>query len=118
MTVQTRRGCPLGCSYCSTPAIEGWGIRRRSPEAVAEDLRVQGDAGVAQFYFTDNTFNLPPDYARALCRSIKSLQRNFRWCCILYPGKLDAGWPGSWPKPDARKPASALKAVRKGCSVL
>jgi radical SAM superfamily enzyme YgiQ (UPF0313 family) len=90
MTVQTRRGCPLGCSYCSTPAIEGRRIRRRSPEAVAEDLRVQGDAGVEQFYFTDNTFNLPPDYARALCRSIKSLQRNFRWCCILYPGKLDS----------------------------
>ena len=89
MTVQTRRGCPLGCSYCSTPMIEGRRIRRRSPEAVAEDLRVQGDAGVEQFYFTDNTFNLPPDYARALCRSIKSLQRNFRLRCILYPGKLD-----------------------------
>lgn len=90
MTVQTRRGCPLGCSYCSTPAIEGRRVRRRSPEAVAEDLRLQGEAGVEQFYFTDNTFNLPPDYARALCRTIKSLQRNFRWRCILYPGKLDA----------------------------
>jgi hypothetical protein len=26
--VQTRRGCPLKCSYCSTPAIEGTIIRK------------------------------------------------------------------------------------------
>jgi radical SAM superfamily enzyme YgiQ (UPF0313 family) len=89
MTVQTRRGCPLGCSYCSTPTIEGRRIRKRSPEVVAEDIGRQADAGVVQFYFTDNTFNLPPDYAKALCRRLKDLKKNFRWRCILYPGKID-----------------------------
>ena len=38
MTVQTRRGCPMDCSYCSTATIEGKTIRTRSPEAVAEDM--------------------------------------------------------------------------------
>jgi len=89
MTVQTRRGCPLDCSYCSTPAIEGRRIRRRSPEAVAKDLRAQIEAGVEQFYFTDNTFNLPLDFAKELCRRLKALNRSFRWRCILYPGKMD-----------------------------
>jgi radical SAM superfamily enzyme YgiQ (UPF0313 family) len=27
---QTRRGCPLACSYCSTPLIEGTAIRKRT----------------------------------------------------------------------------------------
>ena len=29
--LQTRRGCPLDCSYCSTASIEGRIARRRSP---------------------------------------------------------------------------------------
>ena len=31
---QTRRGCPLDCSYCSTATIEGHRIRQRSAAAV------------------------------------------------------------------------------------
>jgi radical SAM superfamily enzyme YgiQ (UPF0313 family) len=89
MTVQTRRGCPMGCSYCSTAIIEGRRIRKRSSEAVAEDIGRQADAEVEQFYFTDNTFNLPQDYAKVLCRKLRNLKKNFRWRCILYPGKID-----------------------------
>jgi radical SAM superfamily enzyme YgiQ (UPF0313 family) len=90
MTVQTRRGCPMDCSYCSTATIEGKTIRKRSPEAVAEDIKIQMEAGLEQFYFTDNIFNLPPDYAKALCRQLKGLKSKPRWVCILYPGKVDA----------------------------
>jgi radical SAM superfamily enzyme YgiQ (UPF0313 family) len=90
MTVQTRRGCPMDCSYCSTATIEGKLIRKRSPEAVAEDINNQMDAGLEQFYFTDNIFNIPPDYAKALCRQLLGLKTKPRWVCILYPGKVDA----------------------------
>jgi radical SAM superfamily enzyme YgiQ (UPF0313 family) len=90
MTVQTRRGCPMGCSYCSTASIEGRAIRKRSPEAVAEDIKAQMEAGLEKFYFTDNIFNLPPFYAKALCRQFKKLDRIPRWRCITYPGKVDA----------------------------
>jgi radical SAM superfamily enzyme YgiQ (UPF0313 family) len=90
MTVQTRRGCPMGCSYCSTAAIEGPKIRKRNPRAVAEDIRNIMRTGLDQFYFTDNIFNLPNDYAKALCLSLKTLTPTPRWRCILYPGKIDA----------------------------
>ncbi len=36
MPVQTRRGCPLSCSYCSTGMIEGLVLRRHSPVAIVE----------------------------------------------------------------------------------
>lgn len=36
--VQSRRGCPMDCSFCSTSAIEGRSIRRHSPTAIAEWL--------------------------------------------------------------------------------
>lgn len=94
MTVQTRRGCPMDCSYCSTATIEGRTIRKRSPEAVAEDIGNQMAAGLEQFYFTDNIFNIPPDYAKALCRQLIGLKAKPRWVCILYPGKVDAELAG------------------------
>lgn len=86
--VQTRRGCPLRCSYCSTASIEGTKVRARSLQLVAEHLAKLADAGFRQFYFVDNTFNLPPSYALALCHALADLGRNIRWRCILYPHQV------------------------------
>jgi len=36
---QTRRGCPLNCSYCSTPSIEGRATRKRSLVSALEALK-------------------------------------------------------------------------------
>ncbi|HQR45659.1 MAG TPA: radical SAM protein [Thermoanaerobaculia bacterium] len=87
--VQTRRGCPLDCSYCATAAIEGHAIRFRSPETVATHVAALAAAGFSRFYFVDNTFNLPPDYARALCRALAARRLPVAWRCIVYPYALD-----------------------------
>lgn len=89
LPVQTRRGCPLACSYCSTGTIEGRRIRRRSPEAVVSWLTRWRNAGFRQFFFVDNTFNLPPAYARVLCDEIAQADLDLAWRCILYPGQVD-----------------------------
>jgi radical SAM superfamily enzyme YgiQ (UPF0313 family) len=68
MPVQTRRGCPLSCSYCSTGTIEGRLLRRRSPDTVVQWIARWRNAGIRQFYIVDNTFNLPPSYAKEICR--------------------------------------------------
>ncbi len=86
---QTRRGCPLNCSYCSTSAIEGLAIRKRSPEAAVAELARCVEAGFRQIFFVDNTFNLPPGYAKEICRKIIDRNLNISWRCILYPGKVD-----------------------------
>jgi radical SAM superfamily enzyme YgiQ (UPF0313 family) len=83
--VQSRRGCPMACSYCSTPNLEGRQIRRRSPQSVAQYVARVAEGGFRQFYFVDNTFNLPPSYALELCRSLKALKLDIAWRCILYP---------------------------------
>ena len=89
MPVQTRRGCPLGCSYCSTGEIEGRTLRRRSPDMVVEWIAQWRKAGVRQFYFVDNTFNLPPSYAKEICRELIDQDLNIRWWSILYPKDVD-----------------------------
>jgi radical SAM superfamily enzyme YgiQ (UPF0313 family) len=86
---QTRRGCPLGCSYCSTPAIEGTRLRKRSPENVVAALGRQVAAGLSRFFFVDNTFNLPLSYAKALCDAIIASGLKIQWQAIVYPNFMD-----------------------------
>jgi radical SAM superfamily enzyme YgiQ (UPF0313 family) len=87
--VQTRRGCPLRCSYCSTPIIEGQIIRKRSPEFVVNWINEWVKTGFYHFFFVDNTFNLPPSYAKRLCQRLIDAHFNISWHCILYPKNVD-----------------------------
>jgi radical SAM superfamily enzyme YgiQ (UPF0313 family) len=88
--VQSRRGCPLDCNFCSTSIIEGRPIRRRSPESVVEWLEQLASSGFTHFNFVDNTFNLPPYYAKDLCRKILERGLKLNLWCIIYPKWVDS----------------------------
>jgi radical SAM superfamily enzyme YgiQ (UPF0313 family) len=87
--VQTRRGCPMECSYCSTSTIEGRLLRRRSADKVALWMHEGVKRGFHQYYFVDNTFNLPASYAKRLCGEIIARAWDIAWRCILYPIRMD-----------------------------
>ncbi len=87
---QTRRGCAMDCSYCSTAAIEGRITRKRDIPHVADALAAYTQAGYFRFFFVDNTFNIPNAYAGALCERIIEKNLNLSWRCIFYPWKPDA----------------------------
>ncbi|MBF0449439.1 MAG: radical SAM protein [Candidatus Magnetomorum sp.] len=86
---QTRRGCPMKCTYCSTSIIEGEILRTRNPQYVVKNLSQYCDAGFNYFYFVDNNFNLPLSYAKKICDLIISEGLNISWRCIVYPWKVD-----------------------------
>lgn len=86
---QTRRGCPLNCSYCSTATIEGRTIRKHDPKKVVHAISKYADAGLDHFFFVDNTFNLPASYAKTICEQLISAEVNISWRCILYPWKVN-----------------------------
>ena len=87
--VQTRRGCSMDCSYCSTAIIEGRTLRKRSPGKVVEWIIRLNKAGACQFYFVDNTFNLPASYTLKLCKELTSASLGIKWRCIVYPNRLN-----------------------------
>lgn len=69
--IQTKRGCPLTCTYCAYPAVEGRVCRRRpAPEVVDEIERVMASVGPRTFEIVDSTFNVPHEHAEAICREI------------------------------------------------
>jgi radical SAM superfamily enzyme YgiQ (UPF0313 family) len=83
--IQSRRGCPNDCSYCSTASIQGRAIRCRSPHLVVAAITALARKGYRRFYFVDNSFNLPEAQALELCRDLQGLSPGVLWRCILYP---------------------------------
>jgi len=87
--VQSRRGCPMDCSFCSTSAIEGRPIRMRSPDTVANWLEQLVTAGFCNIHFVDSTFNFPLAYAKELCRRIIERGLGINVWCLVYPKWID-----------------------------
>jgi radical SAM superfamily enzyme YgiQ (UPF0313 family) len=86
--IQSRRGCPNDCSYCSTARIQGRRIRARSPRPVVERVALLAQAGFRRFYFVDNSFNIPESHALEICRWMTELAPSAAWRCILYPHRV------------------------------
>lgn len=58
VNIQTKRGCPWNCTYCSYPKIEGAEQRYRNPNAVVDDIeRLQRDFGVTAVFWSDSIVN-------------------------------------------------------------
>jgi radical SAM superfamily enzyme YgiQ (UPF0313 family) len=68
--LQTKRGCPFECAYCTYPIIEGRHYRLFSPEAVVDAVRALTRQGVRDIEFVDNVFNSPHEHALAICEGI------------------------------------------------
>lgn len=79
----------MACSYCSTSSIEGRRLRRHDPKTAVAALARFVDEGFRQFFFVDNTFNLPPSHAAALCQEILARNLDIEFRCILYPWKVE-----------------------------
>jgi radical SAM superfamily enzyme YgiQ (UPF0313 family) len=87
--LQTKRGCPFSCIYCTYPLLEGTRVRLRP---VPEIIREIGDiiaAGVDYVYFVDDIFNYPPEFATELCRAITAARLVFNWTAFINPGFVD-----------------------------
>jgi len=87
--VQSTRGCPNDCSYCSTASIQGRALRCRSPREVAATVSRLSASGWRRFYFVDNSFNLPESHAYEMCAALEPL--GVEWRCILYPHGVTEG---------------------------
>jgi len=75
-TVQTTRGCPHGCDFCSVQRFFGSKPRFRSVSSVVEEVRALAVKFVA---FVDDNIAGSRSYARELFAAITPL--NVRWIC-------------------------------------
>jgi radical SAM superfamily enzyme YgiQ (UPF0313 family) len=88
--IQTKRGCPFSCIYCTYPLLEGKEVRLRKTEEVVEELqKLSQEEGVDYIYFVDDIFNYPPSYAEVLCREMIRSKVEIKWSAFVNPGFLN-----------------------------
>ena len=90
--IQTKRGCPFNCIYCTYPLVEGSRMRCRPPEDVAAEFRLLYERyGARDAYVVDNQFNHPLDHAKAVCTEWLAMRDEVKiwWTCMLNPGYID-----------------------------
>ncbi|MBS1634753.1 MAG: B12-binding domain-containing radical SAM protein [Bacteroidetes bacterium] len=72
MSVSTMRGCPYTCKWCSR-AVYGGTYRRRSPEAVAAELRMlQETYKPDMIWFVDDVFTIHHRWLQEFAEQVKN----------------------------------------------
>jgi len=71
LPVETSRGCPFNCAYCSEVSYWDKPVRYRPINDVVEELVYNvEELGISTFRFTDSCFSAPPERCGALCDAI------------------------------------------------
>jgi radical SAM superfamily enzyme YgiQ (UPF0313 family) len=84
--IQTKRGCPFNCIYCTYPLLEGKRVRVRDVGEVVGELKdLQTEQGVDYCYFVDDIFNYPPDYTESLLREMIAEGVKMKWTAFVNP---------------------------------
>ena len=90
-SLQTKRGCPLRCDYCTYPIIEGRVGRVREPAAVVDELvaSLEQQPATSHVFMVDSVFNLPKSHAKAVCREMIDRGVKIPWTCYANPLGFD-----------------------------
>jgi radical SAM superfamily enzyme YgiQ (UPF0313 family) len=90
-SLQTKRGCPLRCDYCTYPIIEGRVGRVREPAAIVDELfaSLEQQPATSHVFMVDSVFNLPKGHAKAVCREMIDRQVAIPWTCYANPLGFD-----------------------------
>lgn len=87
--VQTKRGCPFHCLYCTYPSLEGGRFRHRDKEDVLDEIRrLRKDYGCQNFFFTDSVFNDPAGNYKEFVEAMVRQELDIQWAAYFTPYRL------------------------------
>ncbi|MBU0765078.1 MAG: radical SAM protein [Bacteroidetes bacterium] len=90
LNMQTKRGCPFHCVYCSYPVIEGHIVRTLDADKIVSTLRNLSERmNINYVFFTDSVFNICREYNRKLAEKIIEAGLSVKWGAYFSPHNLD-----------------------------
>lgn len=88
ISVSTQRGCPYTCRWCST-AVYGQSYRRRSPEAVADEIEwLQQHYEFDLIWFVDDVFTVSHKWLQNFRQVLTDRKIRIRFECITRADRL------------------------------
>lgn len=89
--IQTTRGCPHGCTFCTTPAIFGRKFRQRAIPDIVKEIREAKERFKSRvFIFSDDNVAGNHAWARELFEAIKPLKIRWASQCDILISRNDA----------------------------
>ncbi|MFH1078750.1 MAG: lipid biosynthesis B12-binding/radical SAM protein [Pseudomonadota bacterium] len=85
LNLQTKRGCPFRCIYCTYPHIEGRRLRFAEPADVGQTARKLQEAGAKYLYITDSTFNGHYEHSLDVAMAFKKAGLSIPWGGFFTP---------------------------------
>ena len=85
LNVQTKRGCPYLCTYCTYPGIEGRRLRLCDPDGVAKEWQSLVDAGAKFLFVTDAVFNSHVRHNLAVADALMRNRIGVPWGAFFAP---------------------------------
>lgn len=82
VALNTSKGCPYRCSFCNFP-VKNSRFQTSSVETVETQLRQLERKGVRYILFNDDTFNVPQERFKNLCRMMIRNRFSFHWFCYF-----------------------------------
>ena len=89
-SIDAGRGCPFGCTYCSTKTFWGRKYRLKSPKRLVQELKYFHDQfGVTYFSFQHDMFTMNREQVIETCRLIRELDFRVKWNCSARSDCID-----------------------------
>jgi radical SAM superfamily enzyme YgiQ (UPF0313 family) len=85
LNLQTKRGCPFRCSYCTYPHIEGGKMRFLDPREVADQAHRLQEAGAKYIFVTDSVFNASYEHSLQVARAFIDRHITIPWGGFFAP---------------------------------
>ena len=92
LNIQTKRGCPFRCAYCTYPALEGRRMRLFDPEALGKEARMLQEAGAKYLFITDSAFNAHEAHSLEVARSFRKHGLTIPWGGYFAPRRPPEGY--------------------------